>query len=188
MKRIFRFLSIALCLSTLFFTSGCEVNSNEDTGTVSDTNFYTGLGAAMVNCYHDIYNQNLAGKPTGTQSKTVNGPMGGTVVITGTTTQDNTHNITSADLIFNMANVKYTYTYGDTGNEVVAEITLTGSTSYYGSFSTTYTNLSYQSTSLHVVGTVTYAGKVRDIDQTGSVVINHASKVTVNLFGHTVSW
>jgi len=188
MKNIFRFLTMVFCLSSLIFASSCDVNSTKDTEIISDTNFYTGLGAAMVNCYHDIYNQNLAGKPTGNQSKTATGPMGGSVIITGTTSQDEVHNITTANLILNMTNIKYTYTYGSTGNQVVAEITLTGSTGYSGSFSPTYTSLSYQASNLHVVGTVTYDGKVRDIDQTGSVIINHATNITVNIFGNTATW
>jgi hypothetical protein len=188
MKLFFRLLSITFCLSALFLTSGCETDSPETDEIVSDTNFYTGLGAAMVNCYHDIYNQNLAGQPTGNQNKTANGPLGGTVVITGTTTKDNTNNITTANLTMNMAGVKYNYAYGSSGNQVVADITLTGSTSYSGSFNTTYTSLNYQSSNLHVVGTVTYKGKVRSIDQTGPVVINNSSNITVTIFGNTVSW
>lgn len=179
---------MAICLTSLIFTSGCDLNSTTDKGTVSDKNFYTGLGSAIVNCYQDIYNQNLAGKPDVSQSKTATGPMGGTVVITGTTSLDNTHDITTTNLNFTLTNIKYAYTYGDTGNQVVAEVTLTGSTTYSGSFNSTYTNLSYQSSNLHVVGSVTFNGKVRNIDQTGAVAINYSSKITVNLFGNTVSW
>ncbi len=188
MKRIFKLTISTFCLLALLFTGGCELESTEDPETVSDTNFYTGLGAAIVNCYHDIYNQNLAGQPTGTQNKTANGPLGGTVTITGTTTKDNVNNITTANLNFNMTNIKYSYTYGSNDNQVVADVTLSGTTTYYGSFNTSYTNLSYQSSSLRVVGTVSYDGKVRTIDQTGTVMINHASKITVNIFGHSVSW
>jgi len=170
-------------------TSSCETDSTGDPATISDDNFYTGLGAAIVNCYNDIYNQNLAGKPTGAQSKTVNGPLGGTLTITGTTSIDNTHNITTTDLVFNMNSVKYSYSYGGTsGKDWVAEVTLTGSSTYSGSFSSTYTSVNHQANNLRVVGSVTNAGIVRNIDQTGSVVINRSSNISVTIFGHTVSW
>jgi len=189
MKRIFMTLFRAFCFFSLMLMSSCETDSSGDSATISDNNFYTGISGAIVNCYHDIYNQNLAGKPTGNQSITANGPMGGTVNITGTTSIDNTHVITTTNLVFNMTNVKYTYSYGGTnGNDWIAEITLTGSTTYSGSFSSTYTSINHQATNLHVVGTVTNAGIVRNIDQTGSVVINRSANISVNIFGHTVSW
>lgn len=189
MKRIFILLFSAFCLFSLMLTSSCEMDSAEDPATISDDNFYTGLGAAIVNCYHDTYNQNLAGKPSGAQSKTVNGPMGGTITITGTTSVDNTHSITTADLVLNMTDVKYTYSFGGTsGKDWVAEVTLTGSSTYSGSFSTTYTSVNHQANNLRVVGSVTNDGIVRNIDQTGSVVINRSTKISVTIFGHTVSW
>jgi len=189
MKRIFIILFGTFCLFSLLLTSSCETESGEDTATISDDNFYTGLGAAMVNCYNDIYNQNLAGKPTGTQSKTVNGPLGGTATITGVTSIDNTHNITTVDLVLNMTNVKYSYSYGGTsGKDWVAEVTLTGSSTYSGSFSSSYTSVNSQANNLRVVGSVTNNGISRNIDQSGSVVINRSANITVTIFGHTVSW
>lgn len=172
----------------LMLTVSCQ--KDEDVpATISDDNFYIGIGAALINCYVDIYNQNLAGMPTGSQNITSNGPMGGTVVITGTDSYDNTHGITTADLLFSMTEVKYIYSYPGSNNKTWrAEVILTGSTTYAGSFSNSYTSVNHQANNLHIVGSVTYDGTVRIIDMSGNVSLNRSSTTSANIFGHTVTW
>ena len=173
----------------LMVTSGCKKDEAEEPATISDYNFYMMVGVSMINCYTDIYNQNLAGVATGSHNITTDGPMGGTVVITGTTTYDNTHGITTTDLVLSMNAVKYTYSYTDGSNKAwTTQITLTGSTTYTGSFSDSYTSVNHQSDNLQVEGTVTYDGTTRSINSMGQVSINRSSTVAVNIFGHTVSW
>jgi hypothetical protein len=157
--------------------------------TISDENFYMELGITMINCYTDIYNQNLAGKPSGTHNITANGPMGGKVTITGNTTYDNTHGIATDDLVFSMTAVKNTYSIKSSDNKTwITEVTLTGTTTYTGSFSDSYTSLNHQSDNLYVKGSVTYDGVIRSIDMSGQVIINHSAMTSVNIFGHTVTF
>jgi hypothetical protein len=159
-----------------------------ETSTISDENFYKEIGIALIDCYTDIYNQNLAGAATGTQNINTYGPLGGTVIITGSDSYDNTHGITTTDLIFSMDAVKYTYTFTDTDSKTwVTKVTLSGATTYTGSFSDTYTSINHQSDNLYIKGSVTYEGVVRNIDMSGEVSINRSTAVSVNIFGNTVS-
>jgi beta-xylosidase len=175
----------------LMFTSSCQKDADPDPEpqTISDENFYGQIGGALVRCYNDIYNQNLAGKPTGAQNITANGPMGGTVVITGSDSFDDTHGITSTNLIFTMTNVNYTLTTTTTsGKSCITHVTLTGATTHTGSFSDSYTSVNHQSENIHIVGSVTFDGTTRNIDQTGEVSINRSSTTSVNIFGYVVAW
>jgi hypothetical protein len=184
------FLVLTLGLFSLFTTSCTKEKEEEPEVKVSDKIFYEQLGYTLIRCYTDIYNQNLAGKPTGGQNITTVGPMGGDVVITGSDTYDNTHGITTTDLFFNLNNVKYVQSKSSTSGNTTAttDITITGETSFFGSFSDTYTSLNYQSQSLHIVGSVTYAGTTRYIDTTGMVNINRSATTSVNICGHLASW
>jgi hypothetical protein len=68
----------------LMLTNSCTKNG-DTTITISDDNFYKQVGYSLVMCYNDIYNQSLAGHSVGGQNITANGPMGGKVIITGST-------------------------------------------------------------------------------------------------------
>ena len=174
----------------LLFINSCAEDETTEPITVSDKIFYEQLGSTIIKCYTDIYNQNLAGKPTGTQNITSVGPMGGNVIITGTNSYDNTHGITTTTISFALNNVQYIKTQTSTSGNTTAttEITLTGATTYFGSFSDSYTSVNHQSQNLHIKGSVTYAGTVRTIDMTGPVIINRSSTTSVSIFGNTVSW
>lgn len=115
--------------------------------------------------------------------------MGGTVTITGTDAYDGTHGITTTSLSFSMTNVGYTFSKASaSGKMCTTQVTITGATTYNGSFSTTYTSLNHASQNLHVSGSVSFDGAVRNIDMTGLVNINRSSTTSVNLFGNNVSW
>lgn len=165
--------------------SSCKKDDSESIATISDVNFYQEIGYSLVKCYTDIYNQNLAGHPVGSQNITASGPMGGTVILTGTTGYSNNNGITTTDLVFAMTSVKYTCS----SNGYLTEITLTGSATYTGSFSSGYVSLNHQSDNLYIIGTVTYQGTVRNIDMAGNVNINRlTSSITANIFGNIVAW
>jgi hypothetical protein len=180
---------IIALICMLMLISSCKKDEPEEATTISDDNFYMMVGVSLINCYTDIYNQNLAGVATGTHNITTDGPMGGTVLITGTTTYDNTHGITTTDLVLSMTDVQYTYSYSDgSGKSWTTHVTLTGFTTYTGSFSDNYTSVNHQSDNLKIEGTVTYDGTTRSINSMGQVSINRSSTVAVNIFGHIVSW
>jgi len=178
---IFPFIIMGILV---MLTNSCT-KDEDTTTTISDDNFYKQVGYSLVMCYNDIYNQNLAGHPVGGQNITANGPMGGTVIITGSTGYSSNNGITTTDLIFSMTSIKYVTNVS--GFET--EITLTGATTYTGSFSDSYTSLNHQSDNLYILGSVTHNEILRKIDMTGIVSINRlTSSITANIFGNTVSW
>ena len=184
-----RAYAILVMSSTLLLAGSCSKDDSATPGSINDENYYKMVGNALINCYVDIYNQNLAGVPTGEHNITTEGPLGGTVIITGTTSYDNTHNITGTDLVFSMTGVKYTYSFEDSsGKNWTTQITLTGSSTYSGTFSNSYTSVNHHSVNLMITGTVNNEGVSRSIDDSGEVSINRSSIIVVNLFGHTVSW
>jgi hypothetical protein len=184
--RVFAVMAVS-CM--LLLASSCSKDEEAVPASISDENLYKMVGNALINCYVDIYNQNLAGVVTGVHSITTTGPLGGTVLITGTTSYDNTHMITGTDLILTMNGVKYTYSFTDNnGKNWTTQVTLTGSTTYSGTFSNSYTSVNHQSDPLMITGTVNHEGIKRTLDESGPVSINRSSIIVVNIFGHTVSW
>lgn len=173
--RILLFVLVGMLLTT---TNSCT--KDDDSPAISDKTFYSDIAYALANCYVDIYNQNLAGVQTGSHNLVSDGPMGGTVVITGTTSYDNTHGITGTDLLYNMTSVVYTTEH--------ASVIITGSTTYKGTFSSTYTSLQNLSDNLHIVATVTRDGETRTLDNSGAVSINRSTNISATIFGNTVSW
>jgi hypothetical protein len=164
---------------TLLAFSGCK----KETAAISDADFYKYISKALVDCYISIYNQNVAGYPVGAIDKTVNGPLGGSIHITGNTTGSGTS--TSTDLLFSLTQVPYVY---QNGNWKVT-ITLTGDVTYNGNFSGGYSSVNHQSSSLAVTGSVDYAGTSRSIDMVGNVSINrNSTRTSAIIFGHSVSY
>ncbi len=170
---------LAFLIVLLLGISGCK---KEDT-VITDADFYKNTSAALVDCYVAIYNQNIAGYPEGAVDKTVSGPLGGDVHITGSTTASSS--TTTTDLLFTLTNVPYVYHNGDW----TVTLTLTGDVTYNGSFSGVYKSINHQSANLSVDGTVAYKQTTRNMDMTGSVSINRNNNtVTAVIFGHAVSY
>jgi hypothetical protein len=106
-----------------------------------------GSGVNLANLVNDLYNQNLAGRPVGSQSLTAQCPLGGTAAITGTTGFDSTHNITTVNLTYMMASC-------DVSASGV-QLTFTGTVTEVGSFdSMTLQSLNEASDALTTTGTV----------------------------------
>jgi hypothetical protein len=180
---------ILLGLCTILMCS-CGSNSTGSSDSISDDFFYKELSYTITQCLVDIYNQNLAGKTVGTQNITAAGPMGGTVTITGSTGYASNNGITTTALNLALNTVTYTYIYTNSSNQTwTTEITLSGDISYNGSFSSTYTSVSHQSSNLYISGSVTHNSIIRPIDTTGVVTINRlTSRITSTICGYTVSW
>lgn len=107
---------------------------------------------AIVNGMADMYNQNLAGKATGSQNVMVNCPVGGTAHITGTTSYDSTHDITSVMLTVAMTGCKVSLVSAANGLSVA--LTLGGTITETGSWSSSnYESVNYQGSSLVMSGT-----------------------------------
>lgn len=170
---------IAVCLLLLLTITGCK----ETETVISDNDFYENISRALVDCYISIYNQNVAGYPEGAVDKTVNGPLGGTVHITGNVTSGG--GTTSTDLLLSLTNVSYVYAYGYWSISLV----LTGDVTYNGSFSGSYVSVNHQSSNLNMQGTVQYKQTTRSVANLGAVSINRTtSGTTAVIFGHAVAY
>ena len=73
----------------------------------SDESFYEDVAWGIITGLVDIFNQNLAGTPTGTIDMTAAGPFGGTVHITGTTSYNQGNGIETVHLKYDMSNCQY---------------------------------------------------------------------------------
>jgi hypothetical protein len=85
--------------------------------------------------------------------------MGGDVIITGNGSVSS-NGVNIADLIFDMNQVKYV----TTANDVKTEIIISGKTTYKGGYSDDFLSIMHQSNDLHIKGSVSYKGTVRNID------------------------
>lgn len=177
MKPIKKYTVVLLLMLTGI--TGCKKQET----VITDTDLYQNISRALVDCYISIYNQNVAGYPAGPVDKTVNGPLGGTVHITGNVSSNGT--MTSTDLLLTLTNVSYVYAYGNWSVSVV----LTGDVTYNGSFSSSYVSVNHQSANLSVQGTVQYKETTRSVANVGAVSINrNASGTTAVVFGHAVAY
>ncbi|MFI5200830.1 MAG: hypothetical protein ACHQNE_00400 [Candidatus Kapaibacterium sp.] len=145
---------------------------------------------AIDNGINDIYNQNLAGVPVGNQNITTNGPLGGTVHITGSDSHASNSTITTVDLTFDMTNCKITENGG-----AVASLSLTGSVTEKGSFDGQgYESVNFQSQSLRIVGTDYRSGyneaavnRTSSYSATNTANNGHGSTTGI-IDGRQVSW
>jgi len=182
--RYFLILSFAF----LFITACKDNNNNDDTNIISDDNFYKSVGNTIIKTYVEIFNEVLDTMPVGNINVNVN-ILGGSVIITGTDAYDTTTKVTTADLIFNMTDIKYIYLYNDGSSNWSTELTLNGVTTYKGTFSSSAKDVTHHSDLLSIKGSVTYKGNVRIIDGQGAVdIARKTNATTVSIFGHTVAW
>ncbi|MDD2622068.1 MAG: hypothetical protein WC142_01770 [Bacteroidales bacterium] len=173
----------SVCIFLLMLTS-CD--KKED---VDDKTTYTNITRSIVSCISDIHNQNLAGRPTGAQNMTVGGPLGGEVIIEGSTgVADN--GISTMDLNYTLSGVNYIFV----SQYYTTNITLNGVINEKGSFNseTQYVSINYSSSNLQISGSIYYSknDKVsRTINESGSVSINRSWSTTNGyVFGQTVTY
>lgn len=165
----------------------------DSTVTLDDDSFYEQIGAAIVACAVAIYNQNLAGKPAGTHQITTSGPLGGMVTITGTTSIDQTHDITAVDLSYDLDEVGCSTVFSSADTEWALTLTLTGTLTHKGSFggiSGDYSDETYAGTALHIMASSAYNDDiVRTTDETGDVTIHRQNDhISGVVLGHAISW
>jgi len=104
------------------------------------------VGYAIDNTMWLLWNENLAGVPSGSQDKTAACPLGGTVHVTGTTCVAS-NGINTLHLVLDLQNCGSSSTY--------FSLAFTGQLSWDGSFGGTSGNaVTFQSSSLQVSGTV----------------------------------
>jgi hypothetical protein len=153
----------------------------------NDESFYEDVAWGTMTGLVDIYNQNLAGTPTGPVDITVAGPFGGSVHITGTTSFDQGNGIETVHLQYDMVNCRISSTSSSSNLNV--DLTLTGVITEDGSWSQNYTSLSYNSAALRVNGSSQRGDRQRDVNDMTTFKANRTSSGTsAELFGFKVSW
>ncbi|MGC8578749.1 MAG: hypothetical protein ACP5MB_01665 [bacterium] len=142
-------------------SGGSSSTSKTFSQTQIDSDTVWGIGWLIM----DIYNQHLAGKPSGSQNyQSVSCPLGGTVTITGTTSVSSSNGINSVDLYYTMSNCSDS----KIGSNTIA-LTVTGTIEETGSFGGT-TNKGYEDLSFRSIGYLTIVGTDTNPQYTTAVI------------------
>ncbi len=157
MSRFSKFTILAAVAIVL--SCSCGSPSEPDVMSQEAQDAYVGYG--FVRCFWFLWNQNIAGTPSGARDMTVPGPLGGTVHIYGTTGVSG--DINTCDLIFDMTDCR--------SSNVNYDLTFTGSISCVGSFSPTYTSMGHNSDMLSYSGTVDCDNSNTAVEDIGPVAI-----------------
>jgi len=153
----------------------------------SDESFYEDVAWGIMTGLGDIYNQNIAGTPTGPVDITAAGPFGGTVHITGTTSFDQGNGIQTVHLQYDMLDCRISSTSSSSNLNV--DLKLNGVISEDGTWSSSYVSLSYNSTALALDGSSQKGSRQRDVNDVTTFKANRTSSGTsAELFGFKVSW
>ncbi len=153
----------------------------------NDGSFYEDVAWGIMTGLVDIYNQNIAGTPAGPVDIVANGPFGGTVHITGTTAYDPANGIETVHLRYDMTACRVSST--SSPSNLYVDLTLTGTVNEDGTWSESYTSLSYNSAALSVDGFSERGDRRRNVRGTTSFKANRTeSGTSAELFGFTVSW
>ncbi len=183
-SRAARFLAVLVVIPLLATLS---TSCTKDRNKYDDELFYKDVAWGIMTGLVDIYNQNIAGTPTGVIDVTAAGPFGGTVHITGTTSYDQGNGIETVHLQYDMSDCRVSST--SSSSDLNVDLTLNGVISEDGSWSSTYTSLSYGSDALDVNGVSTRGAKERSVDDTTTFKANRTSSgISAELFGFKVSW
>jgi len=167
--------------------TGLNVSCTKSGEEYEDELFYKDVAWGIMTGLTDIYNQNIAGTPTGDKDIIADGPFGGTVHITGTTSYDQQNDIQTVHLQYDMTDCRISST--SSSSDLNVDLTLNGVISEDGSWSSSYTSLSYNSDALNVNGTSTRGSKEREVNGTTIFKANRTSSgISAELFGYKVSW
>jgi len=178
---------LLVVLAAVPLVAALNLSCTKDRNKYGDELFYKDVAWGIMTGLSDIYNQNIAGTPTGPVDLTTAGPFGGTVHITGTTTYDQGNGIETVHLQYDMTDCRISSTSSSTDLNV--DLTLNGVISEDGSWSTAYTSLSYGSDALDVDGVSTRDTRDRAVNDMTPFKANRTSSGTsAELFGFKVSW
>ena len=179
-----RFLVV---LAAIPLVAALNLSCTKDRNKYDDELFYKDVAWGIMTGLSDIYNQNIAGTPTGPVDLTAAGPFGGTVHITGTTTFDQSNGIETVHLQYDMTDCRLSST--SSSSDLNVDVTLNGVISEDGSWSSAYTSLSYGSDVLGIDGVSTRGPRDRAVDDNTPFKANRTSSgISAELFGFKVSW
>ena len=180
-------LSVMLTIALWLSACSTPTVSNGGSENISEDLLYKLIAYSIFSFEMDAIDQNFAGKPIGEVDFKFDGPYGGTVKVTGSTSKAEDVNITTESLVYMLDNVKQISTTTD--KQYICNVTFNGTLKAKGSYNESYVAMSYSSTNLTVKGNITDGSSTREIDESGSVNISVSnSKVTAEVFGHTVIW
>ena len=189
MKKNLIAISIVLSILISFpFISGC---SKENKNTISDESYYKYIAFAVNNSIYNIWNQNIAGHPSGDKHIEAESAYGGSVTINGNVNADQSTNIDTFDLVFSFSNYKHLDT--NQNNNSRGHIIITGNLSLKGSQSSSYNSSKYKSSSLQITGIINKGNAERTINESGEYGLtsnteNEKTTAEGIIFGKTISW
>lgn len=147
--KIYSFILITIIIS--FFSLKCSKDSSPTTSVPTQTTNCDqkcqdgNVGYGLNHTFWFLWNQNIAGTPVGNKDITVNGPLGGSVHLYGTTAQSS-NGISTVHLTCDLTLCKNSDDY--------YTLTFTGSVACDGTFSTTHKAFVFSSNALTFKGTV----------------------------------
>jgi hypothetical protein len=152
-----------------------------------DEMFYEDVAWGLVTGLDDIYDDYIAGTPTGCLDILACGPYGGIVHITGTTSYDPWTGIETAYLRYDMSDVRISCT--SSSSDLGVDLRLNGSICEQSSWSHDYSCLRYDSPGLWLAGSAQRGCEQRGVDGMTDFWANSTSSGTsAELFGYNVSW
>ena len=144
--KIYSFILVTIMISYISFYCSSDSSTTPLTTYTCDQKCQDGnVGYGFNHTYWFLWNQNIAGTPVGNKDITVNGPLGGSVHIYGTTSLSN-NNITVVHLTYDLINCK--------NSDDNYTLTFTGTVACDGTFSSTHTAFVFGSEHLTYTGTV----------------------------------
>jgi len=181
MRRITIFWLLTLVLSFTLINCTEEDTPTETPAPVCDQACQDEhLAYGLVDVFWFVWNQNIAGQPTGTKDFTVTGPQGGTVHVTGTT-QVASNGINTLHLLLQFTSCK--------GIKEKYNLTFNGSVTADGTFSDTYRAITYASQQLGYNGTVGTDDWVTKVNGFCETTINQTFTTVAGTFcGRTFSY
>lgn len=155
-----RLRKVAILITVIMLSSySCGSPSEPETLSQEAQDAFVAYG--FVHTFWFIWNQYIAGTPSGPRDMTVPGPQGGTVHLYGTTGVSG--DINTSNLTLDMTDCK--------NSNVNYDLTFTGSISCVGSFSPSQTTMGYNSDMLSYSGTVDDDDSNTAVEDAGSIAI-----------------
>lgn len=175
-----RLLSPFVALPFLLACSSSDSDSGEEQ-TLRLTAWATLSGVG------DLYNQHVAGKPTGAQDLSGSCAFGGSFRITGQTGPNVSDSPQSIDLVYELTACRVAPVSAD--GATYADLIVDGVLTEQGSISPTYASVSYASDDLGMTGTVTQQSSTYPVDRRCSVRMNRkTSSVNALVCDTNVAW
>lgn len=181
MKRTYLFWMLSMMLGFFIISCSEEETSTEPPAPKCDQACQDEhIAYGLVDVFWFIWNQNIAGQPTGAKDFTVAGPQGGTVHVTGTT-EVASNGINTLHLLLQFTNCK--------GIKETYNLTFSGSVTADGTFSTTHRAITYASQQLGYTGTVGKDDWVTNVNGFCEATINQTFTTTAGtICGRTFSY